>query len=240
MPVLNSYYPHGSASEQSLYQSLITESIHIKGEEFYYIPRTLVAKDDILTEDSLSRFKSAYPFAGYVEDINQWAGAGSFMQRFGVFLEEQATISVSKEIWDNLVTDNVGKLPDRPFEGDLLWFPTTKSLLEIRFVEHQSHFYALHKQFVYKLKVELFTFSSERIETGIEELDNFAMDKTFDLLERGFDSESGVDEFLNENGGILVTEDPNDRKWDTRSPIRDESDSVLDFDERNPFAEFDR
>ena len=82
MPVLNSYYPHGSASEQSLYQSLITESIHIKGEEFYYIPRTLVAKDDILTEDSLSRFKSAYPFAGYVEDINQWAGAGSFSFTF--------------------------------------------------------------------------------------------------------------------------------------------------------------
>lgn len=240
MATLNSYYPHGSESEQNLYQRLITESIYIKGEEFYYIPRTLVAKDDVLTEDSLSRFKSAYPFAGYVEDINQWAGAGSFMSKFGVFLEEQATVSVSKEIWDNLVADNIGKLPDRPFEGDLLWFPVTKSLLEIRFVEHQSHFYALHKQFVYKLKVELFTFSSERIETGISDLDNFAMDKTFDLLERGFDSEGGIDEFLQEDGSILVTEDPNDRKWDSRNDIRTDSDATIDFDEKNPFGDIVR
>lgn len=235
----NSYYPHGSASEQNLYQRLITESIYIKGEAFFYIPRTLVAKDNVLTEDSLSRFKSAYPFDGYLEDINQWGGAGNFMSKFGVFLEEQATITVSKEIWDGLVFQ-YSDLPPRPYEGDLLWFPTTKSLLEIRFVEHQSSFYALHKQFVYKLKVELFSFSSERIETGIPELDNLAMEKTFDLLERGFDDESSMDEFTQENGSQFVTEDPADRKWDSRGTFREESDSVLDFDEMNPFGEFER
>ena len=42
------------ATEQNLYRDLVTEAIQISGHDVFYIDRTLVAKDDILGEDSLS------------------------------------------------------------------------------------------------------------------------------------------------------------------------------------------
>jgi hypothetical protein len=40
-------------------------------------------------------------------------------------------------------------------------------------VQHQDPFYQLGKLYVYKLQVELFQYASERISTGIQEIDNF-------------------------------------------------------------------
>ena len=241
MIMTNKYYPHGSVREQALYSKLINESISIKGEEFFYIPRKLVAKDSVLTEDVLSRFKGAYPFDGYVDEVDHWGGNGALMTKFGVYLEEQATITVSKSKWDDLV-GSYGEtiIPGRPCEGDLLWFPTTQSLLEIMFVDHQSQFYQLHKQFVYKLKVELFRFSSERIETGIEELDNLALEKSFDLLTKTMGGETIGDELTQEDSGLMIVEDPVDNGWDSRLVFRQEADKFLDFNEKNPFGDITR
>jgi hypothetical protein len=241
MTVLNPYYPRGNPNEQSLYQSLINESIAVKGEEFFYIPRVLVSPDPVLTEDSLSKFKGSYLIAGYIDEINHWEGQGHFMQKFGVFIEEQATITVSKERWDELV----GKfgstiIPERPCEGDLLWFPLANAMLEIRFVNNISQFYNLHKQFIYKLKVELFSYSSERFETGISDVDTSALDRTFDLLQRNIETETG-DNIVNENGSTLVTELPTgNNTWGSSSVYKSESESTIDFSESDPFADYDR
>ena len=51
----NVYFSHGTKNEQYLLEDLIIESISIWGQEFYYIPRTLVGRDDILGEDRLSQ-----------------------------------------------------------------------------------------------------------------------------------------------------------------------------------------
>jgi hypothetical protein len=52
-------------------------------------------------------------------------------------------------------------------------------LFEIKFVQHQDPFYQLGKLYVYKLQVELFQYSSERIDTGISEVDAFESLKSF-------------------------------------------------------------
>jgi hypothetical protein len=70
-------------------------------------------------------------------------------------------------------------IPTRPCEGDLIYFPLTKGLFEIKFVKHQDPFYQLGKLYVYKLQVELFQYSSERLDTGIREVDAFESLKTF-------------------------------------------------------------
>jgi len=70
-------------------------------------------------------------------------------------------------------------LPNRPCEGDLIYFPLTKGLFEIKFVAHQDPFYQLGKLYVYKLQVELFQYASERIDTGIAPIDAFETLKTF-------------------------------------------------------------
>ena len=40
-------------SEQNLYSDLIKEAIQIYGHDVYYIDRTLVARDNVLGEDSV-------------------------------------------------------------------------------------------------------------------------------------------------------------------------------------------
>jgi hypothetical protein len=61
----------------------------------------------------------------------------------------------------------------------LIYFPLSKGLFEIKFVTHQDPFYQLGKLYVYKLQVELFQYSSERIDTGIKQIDAFETLKTF-------------------------------------------------------------
>jgi hypothetical protein len=95
-------------------------------------------------------------------------------------MEQSATLVVARRRWDQLV-GRYGQtiLPNRPCEGDLIYFPLTKGLFEIKFVKHQDPFYQLGKLYVYKLQVELFQYASEKIDTGIKEIDAFETLKTF-------------------------------------------------------------
>jgi hypothetical protein len=49
----------------------------------------------------------------------------------------------------------------RPQEGDLVWFPLSANLFEIKFVEHEDPFYQFGKLYTYKLTCELFQYSGE-------------------------------------------------------------------------------
>jgi hypothetical protein len=176
----NVYFSHGTRNEQYLVEDLIIESLKIYGNEFFYIPRTLVSKDDILGEDRLSRFTSSFPIEMYFENVDSLDGQGAFIQKFGLMMEQSATLVVARRRWDQLV-GRYGQtiIPTRPCEGDLIYFPLTKGLFEIKFVKHQDPFYQLGKLYVYKLQIELFQYSSKRIDTGIKEVDIFETIKTF-------------------------------------------------------------
>jgi hypothetical protein len=181
----NVYFTHGTSNEQYLLEDLIIESISIWGQEFYYIPRTLVAKDDIFGEDRLSQFKSAYNIDMYLENVDGFEGQGAFIQKFGLMMEQSATLTVARRSWERLIGKNSSLIiPNRPAEGDLLYYPLTKGLFEIKFVEHQDPFYQLKKLYVYRLQVELFQYSSEKINTGVEEIDVFETLKTFDVTQQ--------------------------------------------------------
>jgi hypothetical protein len=176
----NVYFSQGTKNEQYLVEDLIIESLKIYGQEMFYIPRTLVSKDEILGEDRLSAFTSNFPIEMYFENVDSFAGQGAFIQKFGLMMEQSATLVVARRRWEQLV-GRYGKtqIPTRPNEGDLLYFPLTKGLFEIKFVQHQDPFYQLGKLYVYKLQIELFQYSSENIDTGIAEVDAFESLKTF-------------------------------------------------------------
>jgi hypothetical protein len=176
----NVYFSHGTRNEQYLIEDLIIESLKIYGNEFMYIPRTLVSKDEILGEDRLSKFTSSFPIEMYFENVDSLDGQGAFIQKFGLMMEQSATLVVSRRRWDQLV-GRYGKtiIPIRPCEGDLIYFPLTKGLFEIKFVKHQDPFYQLGKLYVFKLQIELFQYASEKIDTGIAEVDVFENLKTF-------------------------------------------------------------
>ena len=175
------YFSNGIRSEQLTYEDIIVESISIYGQDFYYIPRTLVGKDEILGEDRLSQFKHAYGIEMYLETHDGFEGQGAFIQKFGLMMEQSATLTVARRKWEQLVGQHGRSiLPNRPAEGDLLYFPLTRGLFEIKFVTHQDPFYQAGKLYVYKLQVELFQYASEKIQTGITEIDTFQTLKSFD------------------------------------------------------------
>jgi hypothetical protein len=60
---------------------------------------------------------------------------------------------------------NVDPTIIRPREGDLIYFPLSKSLFEINFVEHENPLYPLGKLYSYQITAELFTYSYEKIAT---------------------------------------------------------------------------
>lgn len=181
----NVYFTHGIKNEQYLLEDLIIESINVYGQEFLYIPRVLVAKDEILGEDRLSKFENSFPIDMYLENVDGFEGQGAFIQKFGLMMEQSATLTVARRTWERLIgKHNATILPTRPCEGDLLYYPLTKGLFEIKFVEHQDPFYQLKKLYVYRLQVELFQYASERMETGIKEIDVFETLKTTDVTQQ--------------------------------------------------------
>jgi hypothetical protein len=94
-------------------------------------------------------------------------------------MEQTATLVVARRRWDQFVGRYGATIvPNRPCEGDLIYFPLSKGLFEIKFVAHQDPFYQLGKLYVYKLQVELFQYASEQIDTGIKEVDVFESLKT--------------------------------------------------------------
>ena len=176
------YFSQGRKSEQLFHEDLVVEAINIYGQEFFYIPRVLVAKDEILGEDRLSQFKTAYGIDMYLENVDGFEGQGAFIQKFGLMMEQSATLTVARRKWEQLI-GRYGNtiIPTRPNEGDLLYFPLTGGLFEIKFVTHQDPFYQIGKLFVYKLQVELFQYASEKIRTGYDNIDAFESLKTFDI-----------------------------------------------------------
>jgi len=57
MTTTNVYFSHGTKNEQHLVEDLIIESLRIYGQEVFYIPRTLVSKDDVLGDIAYQNLK---------------------------------------------------------------------------------------------------------------------------------------------------------------------------------------
>jgi hypothetical protein len=233
----NVYFSHGTKNEQYLVEDLIVESLSIYGQDMYYIPRTLVGgKDEILGEDRLSKFLDAYPIEMYFENVTDYGGQGSFIQKFGLFNESSATFTVARRRWDQLI-GRFGQtiIPARPAEGDLLYFPLTKGLFEIKFVDHLDPFFQLGKLYIYKLQVELFQYASETIQTGIPDIDIFEELQSYG--EYGLLLETG-DLMLAENGSQLGGGYGTDivTSFGDNEKFRKEAKDII-FTEDNPFGD---
>ena len=168
----NTYFSQGSTAERDLYEDMIIEAIKIYGQDVYYMPRTVVSQDDIFNEDIESKFEDSFLIEMYLESVEGFEGDGSVLSKFGLENRDSAELIVAKRTWEKAV---YGQGLVRPNEGDLIYFTLTKTLMEIKFVEHEQPFYQLQNLPVYKLSVEAFEYGDEAIDTGIEELDEIEL-----------------------------------------------------------------
>ena len=154
--------------EQNLLDDLTSETIRIHGIDCVYLPRTKMKVDHILNEDVLSQFDDSYAIEVYIKSVDGFEGQGTLLSKFGVDIKDQITFTLSRSAFNQAVETELL----RPNEGDLIYFPLTNALFEIRFVEHESVFYNLGERYVYDLKCEQFAFSNEDFKTGIDAVDS--------------------------------------------------------------------
>ena len=81
--------------EQELAADLIAESIKHRGYDFWYIPRTVVDRDDMLNEDSLAVYNNAISIEMYIANVEGFDGDGDILGKFGVEIRDRTTLSLS-------------------------------------------------------------------------------------------------------------------------------------------------
>ena len=250
----NVYFDTGTTSEQRLYEDLIIEQLKIYGQDVYYLPRKLANKDTIFGEDPASSFDDSYIIEMYVDNSDGYMGEQEIIKKFGLELRDDIRFTLSKLRWEQLIKNNSDLVAERPQEGDLVYFPTTKAFFEIQFVEHEQPFYQQSALPVYKLSCTRFEYSSERIDTGVAEIDKVEDALSTDTMNFQFTLENEVGSLLLENdlGAInyfineeftMATQQPVDqgKAFETAAGTNTSStgDDILDFSERNPFGEVD-
>ena len=115
MPATNLYFNnYANLGEQTLIEDLIIESIKIYGIECYYMPRTLVAEDNIFGEDPLSKFEQAYNIEMYIKSVDGFEGEGDFLSRFNIEIRDEITFVVARRRW----SEEIGEDQSTPVDGD--------------------------------------------------------------------------------------------------------------------------
>ena len=169
----NVFFSQAVKTEQNLYEDLVIESLKIFGQDVYYIPRTLVNRDNVLNEDPASKFDDAYLIEAYFENVDGFEGQGDLLSKFGLEIRDEATFVISRRQWEKIVgifSDDITN--PRPQEGDVIFLPMTNSFFEISFVEDDSPFYQLSNLPVYRMQCSLFEYSDEDFDTGIASIDD--------------------------------------------------------------------
>jgi hypothetical protein len=204
----NVFFNHAVQTEQNLYEDLIVESLRMYGHETFYLPREVMEEDVILGEDVQSTFGDSYLVEMYIENTEGFEGDGDLMSKFGVQVRDTATFVLSLRSWERFISlDSNLATSLRPNEGDLIYFPMSGSMFEIKFVEHENPFYQVGKLFVFKLQCELFEYSGEDFDTDIGNIDVIENKQAY-VIDLTMNSGSGA-YVINENvtlSGVVVGE----------------------------------
>ena len=281
----NVYFNHFSyGREQDLIEDLTIEAIKVYGHNLKYIPRTIVARDNLYGEDSLSTFNDAADVEMYIKNVEGFDGEGDLLSRFGLQIRDEMTFTVARKRFDQIRTEKLmtevgynylnedadtnspsrqfltgnnetesiilesgtangySITTNRPTEGDLIYFPMVDKLFEIKFVEHEQIFYQTGRLQTYDIRCELFEYSSERLDTGYEEIDGVEDQFSLDVLanELLLDGQDGG--VLGEDGDAILVEftiEDQDAQANNDEIFRQQivSDDIIDFSEADPWSE---
>lgn len=195
----------GSTEEQNLLQVLTNECIQISGADFLYLPRSVVKLDELFREDTLAKFEKNFVIEMYIKNYEAFEGDGALISKFGFTLGDRLTLVVSRERFESIV----GKV--LPVEGDLIMYPTSRSLFEVKYVDDKNPLFPLGTRQFFTLTCEVFKYSNETLDTGTE-------------------ADEVSDKFSND--GATGIRDP----YAKNAEIQTISNTIINFDENNPFG----
>lgn len=230
----------GASQEQTLIEDLIIESIKIYGIDVYYLPKTSVNIDNVLNEPEYSTFGSQYFVEMYIKNVNGFDGDGEFLSKFGIQVRDQITFTMSQRSFANEIGDIITKT--RPQEGDLIWFPLTQTLYQIKFVDVKAIFYQLGALQTYDITCELYESNSEVFNTGIPDIDNKYNAISLDVSKNTLMTQSN-NVIVTEDSLQILLEDYRIEDIDLlaqNETFEKEGLNFIDFTEFDPFSEGNR
>lgn len=261
---INPYFSNFNyAPEQKLLEDIGIEFIQMNGVEVFYIKRAHIYIDKLFLEDPLSRFNDGKYIEMYLKNFMGFGHQSDMMSKFGMTMSDRLTMSVARRRFSE-------EFPEysRPLEGDLVWFPMTRALFEIKYVEHEDNFYQHGTLQYFDIELERFVYSNETFDTGLSDIDRIE-DKysTAVRLEQQIETEDGYAITLETGEAILLTEglvfgskdiqleDGEDLQFENGNVVAinkatpfnhtiqndlfaTESVEIIDFSEANPFGRF--
>lgn len=212
---------------QDLIENLVIESIKTKGIDVYYLPRRFANKDLVFGEDPMSYFDISFPIEMYLDTFNGFQGEREIVSKFGIEIQDNMTLTVAKKRFEQ----EAAKLPamsDRPIDldapamGDLIYFPLSKGLFEIKYVDNKEVFFQGGKLYTYKLECELFKYSMEELNTGDSDIDAIEDNLVTQVDEDG----DGDFDYIKDG-----------KNPDDSFNLQSEGTGLIDFTDVDPFSE---
>lgn len=168
------YFPQhgGNRTEQNLVQDLVDEQIKLFGADVFYIPRVSL-KDKALGEVIQSEFNQSYMIEMMLVNVEGFGAGSEFVSKFGLRITDEITFVVSRRRWEQSANPALNlAVNGRPNEGDLIYYPLTEDIYEIKYVERETPFFQLGKQYFYVLTAELYEQGADKFDTGIDDIDD--------------------------------------------------------------------
>ena len=168
------YFPQhgGNKTEQNLVQDLVDEQIKLFGADVFYLPRVSL-KDKTLGEVIQSEFNQSYMIEMMLVNVEGFGAGSEFVSKFGLRITDEITFVVSRRRWEQSANPALNlSVEGRPNEGDLIYYPLTEDIYEIKYVEREQPFFQLGKQYFYILTAELYEQGADKFDTGIDEVDD--------------------------------------------------------------------
>ena len=193
-PYFPTYY-QGYSGEQGLIQDLVDEQIKLFGTDIYYIPK-VVLQDSTLDEVRYTKYQEQFQIEMLLQNVTGFGDNSEFISKFGLRITDEIIFRVSSRRWDESVAQYSPNLTvdSRPNEGDLLYFPLTQDIYEIKFVGKEEPFFQFGKIQFYAITAEIYEIGSDDFDTGVAEID--AVEQLFDNAIKLFMDPGGTGDFI--------------------------------------------
>lgn len=189
-PYFNFY---NNNQEFTLYNNMADEMIEMYGIQCLYMPRSVRKTDMLFGEDSGAYFTSdtSFEITMFLEDPLSF-GEDEMYSKFGLTVNNRCTLFVQQDRIRNLIGDE-------PFFGDLIYIPMFNRLFEVTNPEEKTSFFLFGRLMTYAIKCELIKYSQEKIDVGIDEIDNLYGNTapTVSLTDNFEDTNEEVVDFIN-------------------------------------------
>ena len=142
---------------------MVNEHLQLFGQDILYLPRKIINQNTVIREITASKFDDSFRLEAYLVNTDGFGTPSDVLTKFGVREQDEVTLVVSKERYDDFITPFINQFPEgerasavSPQEGDLIYLPLDNALFEIKYIERKVPFYQVNELFMYEFRCEIF------------------------------------------------------------------------------------